>query len=99
VPFDFRQLDPVLDSRMRVGILALLLNGDAVEFVHLRDKLKATDGNLAKHLRRLEEAEYVTMAKAFVGRRPCTTYRITESGRAALDKHIGLLAKLLEADT
>ncbi|MFC1734796.1 winged helix-turn-helix domain-containing protein [Candidatus Hydrogenedentota bacterium] len=94
--FDFKKLDPVLDSRMRVGILALLLNGDSVEFVHLREKLGATDGNLAKHLRRLEEARYVKMKKAFVGRRPRTTYRITDAGRVALDAHVGMLAKLLE---
>jgi len=95
--FDYRELDPVLDSRMRVGILALLLNGDEVEFVRLRDMLDATDGNLAKHLRRLEEARYVKMRKSFVGRRPRTTYSITSKGRAALDNHVRLLAGLLES--
>lgn len=96
--FDFTQLDPVLESRMRVGILALLLNGDYVEFVYLRDRMGATDGNLAKHLRRLEEAQYVTMQKSFVGRRPRTTYAITDKGRAALEQHVQMLALILERE-
>lgn len=94
--FNFTNFDPVLESRMRVGILALLLNGDSAEFVYLRDQMGATDGNLAKHLRRLEEARYVTMQKTFVGRRPRTTYTITDRGRAALEGHVKMLAQLLE---
>ncbi len=94
--FDLSQFDPVLESRMRVAILALLLNGDAVEFVYLRNRLEATDGNLAKHLKRLEEAKYVKMRKSFVERRPRTVYTITERGRAALENHVSMLGKLLE---
>jgi DNA-binding PadR family transcriptional regulator len=58
----------------------------------------ATDGNLAKHLRRLEEAKYVTMQKSFVGRRPRTTYAITDRGRAALERHVQMLARLLNRE-
>ena len=97
--FDFRKLDPVLESRMRVGILAILLNGDSVEFVHLRDRLGATDGNLAKHLRRLEDAGYVAMEKTFLGRRPCTRYTVTDSGRAALDGPVRMLGELVGGES
>jgi DNA-binding MarR family transcriptional regulator len=95
VSFDVKELDPVLESRMRVGILAILLNGDEVDFVRLRERLEATDGNLAKHLRRLEEAGYVEMRKGFIGRKPQTVYSITKAGKAALEKHVALLSKLI----
>lgn len=95
--FDHKELDPVLDSRLRVGILAMLLGGDSVDFVRMRDRLDATDGNLSKHLRRLEEAGYVEMEKSFLGRRPRTTYTITPQGREALDKHVRALEKLIGA--
>jgi DNA-binding MarR family transcriptional regulator len=96
MPFDYRELDPLLDARLRVAILALLLNGDTADFVHMRDKLQVTDGNLAKHLRRLEEAEYVRMAKSFVGRRPRTSYTITDKGREALQNHVKALGELIK---
>ncbi|MCE5315580.1 MAG: transcriptional regulator [Armatimonadota bacterium] len=95
MPFDYRELDPILESRMRVGILALLLNGDSVDFVHMRDRMQATDGNLARHLRRLEEADYVKMEKSFIGRRPCTSYVITDKGREALRNHVKTLGDLI----
>lgn len=94
--FDYRELDPLLDARLRVAILALLLNGDTVDFVHMRDKLQVTDGNLAKHLRKLEEAEYVRMEKSFLGRRPRTSYTITDKGRASLQDHVKALGELLK---
>lgn len=94
--FDYRQLDPVLDSRVRVAILALLLNGDSVDFTHMRDRLQLTDGNLAKHLRKLEEIDYVRMSKSFIGRRPRTSYVITDKGRKALQSHVKALEELVK---
>ena len=98
MPFDHRELDPILDSRLRVGILAMLLHGDSVDFVRMRDRLSSTDGNLAKHLRKLEESGYVKMKKAFIGRRPRTSYTITEKGREALAKHVQTLGQLIESE-
>ena len=98
MPFDHRELDPIMDSRLRVGILAMLLNGDSVDFVRLRDRLESTDGNLAKHLRKLEDAGYVKMEKSFIGRRPRTSYTITDQGREALAKHVQALGQLIASD-
>lgn len=97
MPFDHRELDPILDSRLRVGILAMLLNGDSVDFTHMRNRLDSTDGNLAKHLRKLEESGYVKMDKSFVGRRPRTSYTITNEGRDALAKHVQALGQLVQS--
>ena len=95
MPVDYRHLDPVLESRMRIGILAMLLNGDTVDFVRMRERLQATDGNLAKHLRRLEAARYVRMRKSFIRRRPRTSYTITDKGRQALQDHVKALGELV----
>jgi DNA-binding MarR family transcriptional regulator len=98
MPFDHRELDPILDSRLRVGILAMLLNGDSVDFVHMRDRLESTDGNLAKHLRKLEDAGYIKMEKSFIGRRPRTSYTITAQGRQALAHHVQALGQLIASE-
>ena len=93
---DFQNLDPVLESRVRVGVLALLANGDTVDFTRLREELGVTDGNLATHLKRLEEARYVRMRKSFVGRKPHTAYVVMPAGRTALEHHVELLAEALK---
>ena len=93
---DLSSLDPVLESRIRVGVLALLANGDTVDYTHLRDRLEVTDGNLATHLRRLEESGYVRVKKSFVGRRPNTAYVVTPKGRSALERHVSLLSEALK---
>ena len=92
---DLSGLDPVLESRIRVGVLALLANGDTVDYTHLRDRLEVTDGNLATHLKRLDEAGYVRMKKSFIGRRPNTAYAISPRGRTALERHVSLLSRAL----
>ena len=94
--FDIRDMDPVLESRGRVGVLALLVSGEAAAFTYLRDKLGVTDGNLARHLRRLEEVRYVKLRKSFVGRRPHTSYTITAKGRLALERHVDTLTEALK---
>ena len=94
--FDPADLDPVLESRVRVGVLALLANGDRVDFTHLRDRMGVTDGNLATHLRRLEAARYVTLRKTFLARHSRTQYAVTPRGRAALERHVSALARALE---
>lgn len=93
--FDPAALDPVLESRVRVGVLAILAGGDTADFTYLRGRLDLTDGNLATHIRRLEEARYVSVRKSFAGRRPHTTYAITSKGRSALERHVSALSEAL----
>jgi len=98
VGFDISQSNPVLESRMRVAILALLMNGDSASFVYLRDKLEASDGNIAQHLRALEDAGYVRMEKSFIGRKPRTDYTITREGQKAKKDYVALLRRLVKAE-
>jgi DNA-binding transcriptional ArsR family regulator len=88
---DLGGIDGAIHSPVRLAIMALLVGGDELEFTLLRDRLSLSDGNLAAHLRKLEEAGYVRCAKSFLGRRPRTAYRIQPRGRAAFDRHVAAL--------
>jgi DNA-binding MarR family transcriptional regulator len=88
-------LDPVIHAPIRLIVMSALAVNEAAEFTYLRGITGATDGNLASHLRRLEEADYVHMEKRFVRRRPQTLYSLTERGRIAFESYLAELAALL----
>src|SRR5580704_14329302 len=81
-------LDRLIHERMRLGIVSALAANQALTFNELKKLLKTTDGNLSVHARKLEEAEYITCTKSFEGRMPRTEYRLTDSGRRALEKYL-----------
>ena len=93
--FDYQQLDEIIHSRIRLAIMAVLATVDEAEFTFLRDKVKATDGNLSINLRKLEDAGYVSMKKRFVGRKPVTTYKLTAKGRKAFEIYIDRLERMI----
>jgi DNA-binding MarR family transcriptional regulator len=82
-PFDHKRIDDVIHGRIRLGAVAYLSTVDSALFPELRDKVGATDGNLSTHLRKLEEAGYVSVDKSFVDRKPRTRIALTEAGRQA----------------
>lgn len=94
-PFDHTTVDEVIHGRLRLGVMAYLSTAGEATFADLKAQVGATDGNLSTHLRKLEDAGYVRLEKAFVGRRPRTTIQLTSSGRAAwlvwLDRIRGLM--------
>ena len=94
-PFDYRGLDDVIHSRIRLAVVAILASVDDAEFTYLRDKVGATDGNLSTHLSRLSDAEYVDVRKSFVGDRPASRYRLTAKGRGAFDQYLKRMEDLL----
>lgn len=96
-PYDYRDLDPLIHSRIRLSILAILASVGDAEFTYLRDQVRTTDGNLGAHLRKLEDAGYVRVSKSFVGRRPITRYRTTEPGRAAFRNYVSRLEWILHS--
>jgi DNA-binding MarR family transcriptional regulator len=93
--FDHTQLDDLIHSRLRLAVMAVLAAVDRAEFTFLRDKVNATDGNLSTHLRKLEEAGYIKVAKRFVDRKPVTDYSITRKGREAMGAYVQRLEKLV----
>ena len=89
------QLNKHFESRIRLGIMSVLVVNDWVDFNSLKTYLDVTDGNLASHLTALEKHEYVEFKKEFVGRKPKTSYRVTEDGKKAFQDHITALENLI----
>ncbi len=81
-------LSKLFSHRMRLGIMAILVVNDWVDFVTLREALKLTDGSLAGHIKALLKAEQVEVEKKFVDDKPRTSYRVTPAGRAAFERHL-----------
>ena len=93
--FDLSRTDGLLHAPARLAMMAMLAGGDGIDFVHFREQLAMTDGNLASHLRKLEQAGYVSYAKSFFERRPRTTYTIRPKGRSALARHVEQLEQIV----
>jgi DNA-binding MarR family transcriptional regulator len=93
--FDIGQIDDVIHGRMRLGIMAYLVDAEAADFNELKTLLQATQGNLSVHLRKLEEASYIEIEKSFLNRKPLTRARITETGRKAFAAYLEALGKLI----
>ena len=92
-----RALDRVIHERLRLGIVSALAVNNSLTFRELRESLGTTDGNLSVHSRKLEEAGYVSCTKRFEGRVPCTEYRLTETGRGALEQYLTHMESLIRA--
>ncbi len=84
------------ENRVRLGIMSVLVVNDAIAFNTLKEYLKATDGNLASHLKALEKLEYIRVNKQFIDRKPNTTYEATQLGRDAFQAHLNALEDLLK---
>jgi DNA-binding transcriptional ArsR family regulator len=95
IDFDHNAIDEVLQSRVRIAIVAFLASAGEVDFSVVRDAIKTSDGNASVHLRKLEEAGYVCVDKRFVQRKPQTRYALTDRGRKALLDHVTHLERLL----
>jgi DNA-binding MarR family transcriptional regulator len=93
--FDINALDDVIHGRIRLGVMAYLVGADTADFSALKSHLATTDGNLSVHLRKLEEAGYVTIDKSFKDRKPLTSVKLTRAGRNAFVKYLDAIAKLV----
>lgn len=95
--FDINRIDEVIHGRVRLGIMAVLSGVESADFNTLKARLQTTDGNLSVHLRKLEDAGFVSVSKRFEGRKPLTEATMTPQGRKAfvayLDAMQGLVGK------
>jgi DNA-binding HxlR family transcriptional regulator len=89
-------LDPIIHVRVRLGIVSALAVEKSLTFNELKERLETSDGNLSVHARRLEEAGYVEIRKSFDGRIPRTDYRLTDTGRQALQQYLDHMEALIE---
>jgi DNA-binding MarR family transcriptional regulator len=93
---DVEQIDDVIHGRIRLGIMSYLADAEIADFTELKTALKTTQGNLSIHLRKLEEAGYISIDKSFLDRKPLTRARLTKAGRKAFAAYISAMAKLIE---
>ncbi len=91
------ELDRLIHERIRLGMVSALAVNDALSFNDLKRILKTTDGNLAVHARKLEEAGYVRCKKFFDGRIPRTEYRLTPAGRKAFEDYLRQMEEFIAA--
>jgi DNA-binding MarR family transcriptional regulator len=90
-------LDRLIHERTRLAIISALAVNTSLTFSELKELLGASDGNLSVHARKLEDAGYVSCTKSFAGRMPKTEYRLTPSGRRALEKYLNHMEALIQA--
>lgn len=90
-----KDLDPLLHSQLRLGIISLLISVESAEFTFLKEKTNSTAGNLSVQLDKLSEAGYITIDKSFKGKRPLTTCKITKQGIKAFEEYVNTLKQYI----
>lgn len=88
-------LNKAFESRVRLGIMSILMVNDAVDFGMLKEQLQITDGNLASHLSALEKLKYIQITKQFIGKKPNTSYAALTAGKKAFSDHLDALEQLI----
>jgi DNA-binding MarR family transcriptional regulator len=88
-------LDAALEHRVRLAIAVLLARHGEISFARFKQQLELTDGNLGAQLRKLEDVGYIALRRDFADRKPVTWYSLTDSGRAALDRHLHALQSVI----
>ena len=91
----FNQLNKAFDSRVRLGLMSILVVNSWVSYRDIKNLLDVTDGNLASHISALEKNNFLEVKKQFIGKKPLTTYKVTFEGKKAFKKHIDGLEKML----
>lgn len=92
---DLGRIDEVIHGRMRLGIMVYLADAETADFTELKTVLEATQGNLSVHLKKLEEAGYVSISKSFKDNKPLTQASITPAGRKAFAAYLEALGRLI----
>lgn len=90
-----RELNPLLHSQLRLGVMSILMNVEEADFVYLKEKTESTAGNLSVQLDKLSAAGYISVEKGFVGKKTRTTAKITEKGRSAFVEYVEALKQYI----
>jgi DNA-binding MarR family transcriptional regulator len=91
-----KDLDPLLHSQLRLGVMSLLLGLDSADFTFLKEKTNSTAGNLSVQLDKLSEAGYIHIEKTFNGKKPLTTCKITKKGIKAFEEYVNSLKSYIK---
>ena len=87
----FKELNPLLHSELRLGVMSILISVEEADFTYLKQETKATAGNLSVQIDKLSKAEYIEVTKTFKGQMPCTLCRITPKGIEAFEEYVEAL--------
>jgi DNA-binding MarR family transcriptional regulator len=90
-------LNKIFDSRIRLGIMSALMVNAEVNFNDLKELIDVTDGNLASHIKTLEENGFIKVQKGFIGRKTNTTYSVTKAGEKAFKQHLDALEQMIKS--
>ncbi len=90
------ELDPLLHSQLRLGIMSILMSVASAEFTFLKEKTNSTAGNLSVQLDKLSEAGYINIEKSFKGKKPLTTCKITKKGIKAFEEYVNALKQYIK---
>ncbi len=88
-------INKLFESKVRLGIMSVLVVNERLDFNSLKQTLDVTDGNLASHMTALEKSKYIKVNKSFIGRKPNTSYSATAKGRKAFSEHLDALEQLI----
>ncbi len=92
----FSDLDPLLHSQLRLGVMSLLMSTESADFVYIKEKTSATAGNLSVQIDKLSSAGYIEVTKSFKGKKPHTSCAITKVGQQAFEKYVQDLQNYLK---
>ncbi len=94
----FPKLDPLLHSELRLAIMSILAGVESADFTFLKGQTGATSGNLSVQIDKLTAANYITVEKGFKGKMPCTTCKITQTGRDAFSQYVSALQEYIQTN-
>ena len=89
-------INKLFESRVRLGVMSILLMNEKADFNSLKEMLNVTDGNLASHITVLEKNNYIKVNKKFIGKKTNTSYSATEAGKKAFTQHLDALENLIK---
>jgi DNA-binding MarR family transcriptional regulator len=87
----FKELNPLLHSELRLGVMSVLLSVENADFVYIRERTGATAGNLSVQIDKLSKAGYIEIEKTYKGKVPCTLCKITPEGVKAFEEYVDAL--------
>lgn len=90
-----KELNPLLHSQLRLGVMSILIRIESAEFTFLKEKTNSTAGNLSVQLDKLSEAGYIAVEKSFKGKKPLTTCKITKQGLKAFEEYVNTLKEYI----
>jgi len=97
VNVSFDDLHKAFENRVRLGIMSALAVNDSLDFTSLKEFLNVTDGNLATHIKKLEQEGFVAVEKSFIDNKPNTSYSMTPEGKKAFNEHLNVLEQIIKS--